>query len=136
MRRENQKMRRQIINPKTSPKPVGPYSHAVRIGDLLYCSGQIPLDPASGNLVSGGIEQQTDRVLQNVQAILQDQGLGFVDVIKTTVFMTNLEQFAAMNAVYARYFKSDYPARSTVQVSALPKGASVEIEIVAHYATP
>jgi 2-iminobutanoate/2-iminopropanoate deaminase len=121
-----------VIKPKHSPAPVGPYNHAVRVGDLLFCSGQIPLDP-QGNLVAGDIRAQTERVLENVKAILSDQGLTFAHVVKSTVFLTNLGDFAAMNEVYARYFTSDFPARSTVQVAALPRGASVEIEVVAHY---
>jgi len=122
-----------IIRPKNSPAPVGPYNHAVRLGNLLFCSGQIPLDPATGNLVSGDIRAQTERVLENVKAILADQGLTFANVVKSTVFMTNLGDFAAMNEIYARYFTADFPARSTVQVSGLPRGANVEIEVVAHY---
>ena len=121
-----------IIKPAASPAPVGPYNHAVRVGDLLFCSGQIPLD-AQGNLVTGDIRIQTEQVLKNVQAILDDQKLTFAHVVKSTVFMVNLGDFAAMNEVYARYFTSDFPARSTVQVAALPRGAQVEIEIVAHY---
>ena len=122
-----------IIKPAKSPAAVGPYNHAVRVGDLLFCAGQIPLDPASGNLVAGDITAQTDRVLQNVKAILDDQKLTFGNVVKTTVFLTNLADFAAMNDVYAKYFTSDCPARSTIQVAALPKGANVEIEVVAHF---
>jgi 2-iminobutanoate/2-iminopropanoate deaminase len=122
-----------IIKPAGAAAPVGPYSHAVRVGDLLFCSGQIPLDPATGQLVAGDIKAQTERVLENVKVILADQKLTLGNVIKTTVFMTNLADFAAMNEVYARYFTGDYPARSTVQVAALPKGAAVEIEIVAHF---
>jgi 2-iminobutanoate/2-iminopropanoate deaminase len=121
-----------IIKPSAAPA-VGPYNHAVRIGDLLFCSGQIPLDPGTGNLVGADIRLQTGRVLENVQAILADQGLTFANVVKSTVFMTNLGDFAAMNEVYARYFTNDFPARSTIQVAALPRGASVEIEVVAHY---
>jgi 2-iminobutanoate/2-iminopropanoate deaminase len=105
----------------------------VRVGDLLFCAGQIPLDPASGNLVPGDIKAQTSRILENVKVILEDQKLSFANVVKSTVFMTNLAEFAGMNEVYARYFTSDYPARSTVQVAALPKGASVEIEVIAHF---
>lgn len=123
---------KQIIKPSASPAPVGPYNHAVRLGDLLFCSGQIPLDP-QGNLVAGDIRAQTERVLENVKVILTDQGLTFANVVKSTVFMTNLGDFAAMNEVYARYFTSDFPARSTIQVAALPRGANVEIEVVAHY---
>ena len=122
-----------IIKPAKSPAAVGPYNHAVRVGDLLFSAGQIPLDPASGNLISGDITAQTDRVLQNVKAILDDQKLAFANVVKTTLFLTNLADFAAMNEVYAKYFTSDCPARSTIQVAALPKGANVEIEFVAHY---
>jgi 2-iminobutanoate/2-iminopropanoate deaminase len=121
-----------IVKPRQSPAPVGPYNHAVRTGDLLFCSGQIPLDP-QGNLVSGDIRAQTERVLENVKAILSDQGLTFANVVKSTVFLTNLGDFGAMNEVYARYFTNDFPARSTVQVAALPRGANVEIEVVAHY---
>jgi len=122
-----------IIQPKNSPAAVGPYNHAVRVGDLLFCAGQIPLDPATGQLVAGDIQAQTERVLQNVKAILDDQKLTFAHVVKSTVFMTNLGDFAAMNEIYAKYFTENFPARSTVQVAALPKGAAVEIEIVAHF---
>ena len=124
---------KRIIKPAKSPSAVGPYNHAVRVGDLLFCAGQIPIDPTDGNLVSGDIRAQTERVLQNIKAILDDQALTFANVVKSTVFMTNLGDFAAMNEVYARYFTSDFPARSTVQVAALPKGANVEIEVVAHF---
>jgi len=124
---------KQIIKPAKSPAAVGPYNHAVRVGDLLFCAGQIPLDPASGNLVSGDIKVQTQRVLENAKAILEDQKLTFANVVKSTVFLTNLTDFAGMNEVYAQYLTSDFPARSTIQVAALPKGASVEIEIIAHF---
>lgn len=124
---------KQIIKPAKSPAAVGPYNHAVRVGDFLFCAGQIPLNPADGNLITGDIKAQTERVLENVKAILDDQKLTFTNVVKSTVFLTNLADFAAMNEVYARYFTSDFPARSTVQVAALPKGANVEIEIVAHF---
>jgi 2-iminobutanoate/2-iminopropanoate deaminase len=122
-----------IIKPDQSAPAVGPYNHAVRVGDLLFCAGQIPIDPATGNLVSGDIKAQTNRVLENIKLILEDQKLGFGNVVKSTVFMTNLGDFAAMNEVYAKYLTTDFPARSTVQVAALPKGAQVEIEVVAHY---
>ena len=121
-----------IIKPKNSPAPIGPYNHAVRVGDLLFCSGQIPLD-AQSQLVTGDIRAQTERVLENVKAILADQGLTFANVVKSTVFMTNLGDFAAMNEIYGKYFTGDCPARSTIQVAALPRGANVEIEVVAHY---
>jgi 2-iminobutanoate/2-iminopropanoate deaminase len=124
---------KQIIKPAHSPAAVGPYNHAVRVGELLFSAGQIPLDPATGNLVAGDIKVQTRRVLDNVKAILDDQKLTFDHVAKSTVFMTNLADFAGMNEVYAQYFTANFPARSTIQVAALPKGANVEIEIVAHY---
>ena len=122
-----------VIKPKNSPPALGPYNHAVRTGDLLFCAGQIPIDPQTGNLVTGDIKIQTDRVLQNVKAILDDQGLTFAHVVKSTVFMTNLGDFASMNEIYARYFTENFPARSTVQVAALPKAATVEIEVIAHF---
>ena len=122
-----------VIKPAQSAPAVGPYNHAVRIGDLLFCAGQIPIEPATGNLVAGDIKTQADRVLQNVKAILDDQGLTFANVVKSTVFLTNLADFAGMNEVYAKYFTADFPARSTIQVAALPKGASVEIEVIAHF---
>ena len=122
-----------IIKPAKSAPAVGPYNHAVRVGDLLFCSGQIPLDPATGNLVAGDIKPQAERVLENIKVILEDQKLTFANVVKSTVFLTNMADFAGMNEVYARYFTADFPARSTVQVAALPKGAIVEIEVIAHY---
>jgi len=122
-----------IIKPAKSPAAVGPYNHAVRVGDLLFCAGQIPLNPADGSLVTGDIKAQTDRVLQNVKAILDDQGLTFANVVKSTVFLTNLGDFAGMNEVYAQYFTENFPARSTIQVAALPKAANVEIEVIAHF---
>src|SRR3954470_6022562 len=122
-----------IIKPAKAAPAVGPYNHAVRIGDLLFCAGQIPLDPASGNLVSGDIKAQTERVLENIKVILEDQKLSFANVVKTTVFLTNLADFAGMNELYAKYFTGDFPARSTIQVAALPRGAIVEIEVIAHF---
>lgn len=122
-----------VVRPSNAAAPVGPYSHAVRTGNLLFCSGQIPLDPATGSLVAGDIRAQTERVLQNVGLLLQSEGLDFGRVVKATVFMVDLAEFAPMNEVYARFFTSDPPARSTVQVAALPKGARVEIEVVAAY---
>ena len=125
--------KKQAIKPAKSAPAVGPYNHAVKIGDLLFCAGQIPIDPATGNLVPGGIKAQTERVLENVKAILDDQKLAFANVVKSTVFLTNLADFAGMNEVYSKYFTGEFPARSTVQVAALPKGAIVEIEVVAHF---
>ena len=124
---------KQVIKPRRSPAAVGPCNHAVRTGELLFCAGQISIDPATGNLVGDDIKAQTERALENIKLILEDQRLTLGNVVKSTVFLTNLADFAAMNEVYARYFTSDYPARSTVQVAALPKGAAVEIEVIAHY---
>jgi 2-iminobutanoate/2-iminopropanoate deaminase len=126
-------LKKQALKPAKAAAAVGPYSQAVRLGDLLFCAGQIPIDPATGNLVAGDIKAQTERVLQNVKLILEDQGLSFSNVVKSTVFMTSLADFAGMNEVYAKHFTADFPARSTVQVAALPKGAPVEIEVIAHY---
>ena len=111
---------KKIIKPAKSPAAVGPYNHAVRVGDLLFCAGQIPIDPATGNLVAGDIKAQTERVLQNVKAILDDQHLTFESVVKSTVFLTNLGDFAGMNEVYARYFTGDFPGG--VQTGALGVG--------------
>ncbi len=122
-----------IIKPAKSPAAVGPYNHAVRVGDLLFCAGQIPIEPATGNLITGDIKAQTERVLENVKAILDDQQLTFANVVKSTVFLTDLANFAGMNEIYAKYFTGEFPARSTIQVAALPKGANVEIEVIAHF---
>ena len=125
-------MTKTVIKPAKSPTAVGPYNHAVRVGDLLFCAGQIPISPADGNLVPCDINAQTERVLENVKAILDDQGLTFANVVKSTVFMVNLADFAAMNEVYAKYFTSNFPARSTIQVAALPKVGSAAIKVIAH----
>ncbi|MEY4201434.1 MAG: hypothetical protein RLZZ265_3174 [Verrucomicrobiota bacterium] len=126
-------MTKTIIKPAKGAPAVGPYNHAVRVGDLLFCAGQIPIDPATGQLVPGDIKDQTRRVLENVKCILDDQGLTFANVVKSTVFLTNLADFAGMNEIYSQYFTSDFPARSTIQVAALPRAASVEIEVIAHF---
>ena len=120
-----------VITTGRAPAAVGPYSQAVRSGSFLFCSGQIPLDPASGQLVEGGIEAQTVQVLDNLMALLAAAGLTLGDVVKTTVFLVSMDDFPAMNEVYARYFDEDPPARSTIGVAALPKGARVEIDAVA-----
>lgn len=125
--------RKQVITPAGGPRPIGPYSAAVRFDNLLFCSGQIPLDPATGQLVEGDIRVQTARVLENIRAILAQEGLTFANVVKTTVYLTDLADFPAMNEVYAKYFQGDYPARTTVQVEDLPRGARIEIEVIAHY---
>ena len=124
-----------IVSSPAAPRAIGPYSQAVLVerggGRTLYCSGQIPLDPATGELVTGDIAAQTDRVLANVQAVLAAAGMSCADVVKTTVFLADLSDFSRMNEVYAKHFPSAPPARSTVQVAALPKGARVEIEVLA-----
>ena len=125
-------MPKSIILTANAPAPIGPYSQAVSIGDLVFLSGQIPLDPATGNLVDDEIEAATERVLENIRAVLGTVGLGFSQIVKTTVFMRDLSLFPRMNAVYATYFPENPPARSTVQAAALPKGVSVEIEVIAH----
>ena len=114
-----------------APAAIGPYSQGIRTGRFLFCSGQIPLDPKSGEIVSGDIGTQTRRVLDNIAALLRTEGLSFDNVVKTTIFLTNLGDFQTVNETYGSYFKQDPPARSTVQVSALPKGANVEIEVIA-----
>jgi 2-iminobutanoate/2-iminopropanoate deaminase len=114
-----------------APKAIGPYSQSVVEGGFLFASGQIPLDPATGELVAGGIDAATERVLDNIEAVLKSAGLSFVDVVKTTVFLVKSEDFPAMNAVYARRFGDHRPARSTVIVAALPKGAMVEMDLIA-----
>ena len=120
-----------VIVTDRAPAAIGPYSQALRSGSLLFCSGQIPLDPDSGQLVEGGIEAQTVRVLDNLVAVLTAADLRLGNVVKTTVFLASMDDFPAMNEVYARYFDEDPPARSTIAVAALPKGARVEIEAIA-----
>ena len=125
-------MKKTILKPAGLAPAVGPYNLAVRVGDLLFCAGQIPLIPETGQLVAGDVKAQTERVLENIKLILQDQGLSLSRVFKATVYMVDLAHFAAMNEVYGRFFASDFPARTTVQVAALPKGAQVEIDVIAY----
>ena len=122
------------ISTKKAPAAIGPYSQAIRVGNLVYTSGQIPIDPATGAFVEGGIREQTRQSLTNVRAILAEAGLAMSDVVKTTVFMADMNDFAEMNGVYAEFFAEPYPARSAVAVKTLPKGALVEIEVVAEAA--
>ena len=114
-----------------APAPIGPYSQAVRSGGEVFCSGQIPLDPQTGELVAGDVSAQAERVLQNLGAVLAAAGLSFADVVKTTIYLADMADFAAVNAVYEKYFGDSKPARSTFAVAALPKGARLEIDCIA-----
>ena len=122
---------KKIISTQEAPAALGPYSQAVRVGSTVYCAGQIPLDPKTGEIVSGGIDVQTRRVLDNITAVLKAEGLTFGDIVKTTIFLMDLGDFQKMNEIYGSYFKQAPPARSTVQVAGLPKAARVEIEVIA-----
>jgi 2-iminobutanoate/2-iminopropanoate deaminase len=123
-------MSRQAIQTNGAPAAIGPYSQAIRTGDTVYCSGQIGLDPATGELVDG-VEAQAERALRNLESVLDAAGLGFDDVVKTTIFLADVNDFAAVNGVYGRHMPDPPPARSTIGVGALPKGALVEIEMIA-----
>ena len=120
-----------VIHTPNAPAAVGPYSQAIDCGDLVFCSGQIPLVPATGEVVEGGIEAQTRQIFANIQAVLAEAGLTLANVVKTTVFMTDLGQFGLFNGIYGEYFPENPPARSCVEISKLPKGVSVEIEVIA-----
>ena len=124
-------MMKKVISTTKAPAAIGPYSQAIQVGNLVYTSGQIPIDPATGVFVEEGIREQTRQSLLNVKAILEEAGLTMSDVVKTTVFLADMNDFADMNAVYAEFFAEPYPARSAVAVKMLPKGALVEIEVVA-----
>jgi 2-iminobutanoate/2-iminopropanoate deaminase len=118
------------INSDKAPAAVGPYSHGVKVGNLLFCSGQIPLDPATKAIISGGIREQTDQVFKNITSVLDSQELSLKNVVKSTIFMTNLADFAVVNGIYAQAFGDHKPARSTVQVAGLPLNALIEIEVI------
>jgi 2-iminobutanoate/2-iminopropanoate deaminase len=122
---------KKIISTSDAPAALGPYSQAVRVGSTIYCAGQIPLDPKTGEIVSGGIDVQTRRVMDNITAVLKAEGLTVADIVKTTIFLMDLGDFQKMNEIYGSYFTQAPPARSTVQVAGLPKGARVEIEVIA-----
>ena len=124
-------MEKKVIATTKAPSAIGPYSQAIQVGNLVYTSGQIPIDPATGTFVEGGIKAQTRQSLLNVQAILKEVGLTMDNVLKTTVFLADMNDFADMNAVYAEFFAEPYPARSAVAIKTLPKGALVEIEVIA-----
>jgi 2-iminobutanoate/2-iminopropanoate deaminase len=125
-------MDKKIVSTPKAPAAIGPYSQAIRIGDFLYTSGQISLDPESMEMITGDIEGETEKVLQNIEAILKADGLSLNNIIKTTVYLTDLSEFARMNQVYEKFFADTKPARACVQVAALPKGAKVEIDAIAH----
>lgn len=122
---------RELVTAAGAPKPIGPYSPAIKVGNLLFLSGSIPLDPVSGALVAGGITEQTTRVLENIKGLLEAAGATFHNVARTTVFMVDLGEFGEMNEVYSKYFSAPYPARSTVQVVKLPRDVRVEIDVIA-----
>jgi len=122
---------KKVISTSNAPAAIGPYSQAIKVGNLIYTSGQIPVNPKTGTIVEGGIKEQTRQSFENVKSILKEAGLTMADVIKTTVFMADMNDFAEMNAIYAEFFAEPYPARSAVAVKTLPKGAMVEIEVIA-----
>jgi 2-iminobutanoate/2-iminopropanoate deaminase len=120
-----------IIHSENAPKPIGPYSQAVEIDNLVFLSGQIGIDPKTGNIVPGGVVAEARQVMKNIQAVLEEANLTFENVIKSTIFLTNLTVFNEVNQIYGEYFTEDFPARSTIEVQALPKGAKIEIEVIA-----
>ncbi|MFN8792300.1 MAG: RidA family protein [Bdellovibrionales bacterium] len=124
-------MTKKVIQTDAAPKAVGPYSQAIDTGSLVFCSGQIAIDPATNEVLNVGVKEQTERVMKNIQAVLKTAGLDFSHVMKTTIFLTDMKDFATVNEVYASYFQQPYPARSTVAVAGLPKGVNVEIEVTA-----
>jgi len=124
-------MSKAIIDTSSAPEPIGPYSQAVQAGNMLFISGQVCIDPATGNLKNKDLQEETHQVMHNLKAILQKAGMDFSDVVKTTIFLTDMHRFAEMNEVYGKYFTSNFPARETVQVSALPKFVNVEISMIA-----
>ena len=124
---------KQVIHTDFAPKAVGPYSQAIRMGDFLFCSGQISIDPKTQDVFTGDIKTQTEMVLNNIEAILKNSNLNFSHIIKTTIFLTSMSDFASVNEIYAKRFPKDPPARSTIAVAGLPKGVNVEIEVIANF---
>lgn len=124
-------MEKKIINTSAAPAPIGPYNQATQFGNMLFVSGQIPMDPATGEIVTSGIQDETRKVLENVQAILTEAGMDFSHVLKSTIFITDMGQFAQINEVYGQFFTANEPARETVQVAGLPRGVNVEISVIA-----
>jgi 2-iminobutanoate/2-iminopropanoate deaminase len=125
-------MQKEIVATEEAPKAIGPYSQAVRVGSLVFLSGQIPLDPSTGEISGADVAEQTRRVMENLRAVLHAAGVGFSEVVRSTIYLTDLRDFAKVNEVYGSYFPTEPPARATVQVAALPRGASVEIDMIAH----
>lgn len=123
---------KKVIFTDHAPKAIGPYSQAIEMGNFLFCSGQIPLDPKTGDVFTGDIKVQTEMVMNNVGAVLSAAGLSYANIVKTTIFITSMSDFASVNEVYAKFFNDAPPARSTVAVAALPRGVNVEIEVLAH----
>ena len=126
-------MEKKTFSPEGSPEAIGPYNHGTRIGNLLFTAGQIPLDPETNQIVSDDIAIQATRVLENLRILLESEGLDLGHIVKTTIFMVDLSEFAQVNEIYAGFFSENFPSRSTVQVTALPMGARIEIEAIAHY---
>ena len=124
---------KEIINSPKAPAPIGPYSQAVKSGNTLYVSGQIPIDQSTGNLIEGSIEEETEQVMENLGFILEEAGLAFEHVLKCSIFVSSMDNFARINAIYGKYFQSNPPARETVEVSKLPKGVNVEISCIASF---
>jgi 2-iminobutanoate/2-iminopropanoate deaminase len=129
--RHEETMSHQIVRSDDAPAPIGPYSQAIRSGKTLFCSGQIALDPASGTLIDGDVSAQAEQVMKNLGAVLSAAGYGYADVVKTTIFLVDMNDFAAVNDVYGRYFEASKPARTTIAVAGLPRGARVEIDAIA-----
>ena len=124
-------MEKKIINTPNAPAPIGPYSQAILANNILYISGQVCIDPATGNLKNKDLQEETHQVMHNLKAILQEAGMNFTNVVKTTIFLTDMKRFSEVNEIYGKYFDGDFPARETVQVSALPKFVNVEISMIA-----
>ncbi len=129
-------MNKKVINTEKAPRPIGPYSQAIQAGEFLFLSGQIPIDPSTGEIIKGDIRQQTRQVLENLKAILESQGLGMEDVVKVTIFLKDLKNFAQVNEVYGTYFSTPAPARTTVEISRLPRDCELEIEAIAFHPSP
>lgn len=124
-------MEKKIINTKNAPAPIGPYNQAIIVDNTIYISGQVCIDPATGNLKNKDLSEETHQVMQNLKAILQEAAMSFNNVVKTTIFLTDMNRFSEVNEIYGKYFDGDFPARETVQVSALPKFVNVEISMIA-----